>query len=59
MKDRDMLYNEAIKKLENPSEINIQIIKTHLYLLKVNDDYVINTKEQINELVSFINCNHG
>ncbi|WP_282014469.1 hypothetical protein [Marinifilum flexuosum] len=59
MKDRDVLYKEAIKDLENPSKNNMQIIKTHLFCLKVNNDYVINTKEQINDLVSFINCNHG
>ena len=59
MKDRDSLYNEAIKNLENPSKTNLQIIRTHLFRLKVNDDYVINTKKEIDDLVSFINYNHG
>lgn len=59
MKDRDLLYEEAIRSLKNPSKTNMQIIKTHLFCLKVNNDYVINTKEQINDLVTFINCNHG
>jgi hypothetical protein len=59
MEDRDLLYKEAIKSLENPSKTNMQIIKTHLFCLKVNDDYVINTREQINDLVTYINCNNG
>jgi hypothetical protein len=59
MKDRDTLYNEAIKKLDHPSENNLQIIKTHLFRLKVNNEYVINTKEQVDDLVTFINYNHG
>ncbi|PXX99157.1 hypothetical protein DF185_14870 [Marinifilum breve] len=59
MEDRDLLYKEAIKSLENPSKSNRQIIETHLFRLKVNNDYVINTKEQINDLVTFINYNHG
>ena len=58
MKDRDLLYNEALKNLENPSKDNVQIIKTHLFRLKVNDEYVINSKEQVDDLVSFINSNH-
>ncbi|NOU59410.1 hypothetical protein [Marinifilum caeruleilacunae] len=59
MKDRDSLYNEAVKSLDNPSKNNVHIIKTHLFRLKVNNEYVINTKEQLDDLVTFINCNHG
>lgn len=55
MKDRDSLYKDAIKNLINPSRANLQIIKTHLFYLKVNNDYVINTKEQIDDLITFIN----
>ncbi|WP_421918444.1 hypothetical protein [Marinifilum sp.] len=59
MNDRNALYSEAIKILDYPSKNNIQILKTHLFLLKVNDDYVINSSEPIDDLVSFINGNHG
>jgi len=58
MNDRNSLYNEAIKCLENPSQTNIQIIKHHIFKLKINDEFIIKTQEQINDLVAFINCNH-
>lgn len=55
---RELLYQIAFKKLSNPNFRNLQVIKHHLFRLKVNDDFVINSKQEIEDLVVFINNNY-
>lgn len=58
MEDRVILYDVAIKCLAKVSQANIHLVKIHVFKLKVNDEFVITSKEQIKDLVSFINRNY-
>lgn len=53
--ERKSWYQMALKKLNMPSKENLNIIITHLFHLKVNEDFVINSFCELEELVSYIN----
>ncbi|MBN2595804.1 MAG: hypothetical protein JXR82_03360 [Marinifilaceae bacterium] len=55
--DREELYQFGITKLGNTSQENIKILENHLFHLKLNEDYVINSYKEVEELVQFINSN--
>jgi hypothetical protein len=55
--DRQKLYQFGLNKLGVTSQENIVVLKNHLFRLKVNDDYVINSFSEVEELVEFLNNN--
>ncbi|WP_127343992.1 hypothetical protein [Ancylomarina longa] len=55
--DREFLYQYGLVKLVVLSDENIKILKNHLFHLKLNQDFIINTYNDVDELVSFINRN--
>ncbi|MDM8160503.1 hypothetical protein QUH73_11815 [Labilibaculum sp. K2S] len=55
--DRDKLYQFGITKLGKTSRENIKILENHLFHLKMNEDYVINSYKEVEELVQFLNGN--
>lgn len=55
--DREKLYQFGLHKLGTTSQENISILKNHLFRLKVNNDYVINSFSEVEELVQFLNNN--
>ena len=55
--DRENLYQFGLTKLVKPSQENIKILVNHLFRLKVNDDYVINSCHEVEDLVEYINSN--
>lgn len=52
--DREKLYQFGIAKLGKTSQENLKILENHLFRLKVNEDYVINSYQEVEELVQFI-----
>lgn len=54
-KERESLYQLALSELNTLSKENINIINTHLFHLKVNEDFVINSLNDVEELVSYVN----
>ncbi|WP_209319734.1 hypothetical protein [Ancylomarina longa] len=56
-KKREGLYQIALSKLRTHSKENINIIIKHLFHLKVNEDFVINSSKEVEELVEYINDN--
>jgi hypothetical protein len=54
---RDALFQLALSKLYNCSDENVNILVNHLFHLKVNDDFVINSERQVEDLVAYINEN--
>lgn len=54
-KEREGLFQIALSKLEIASKENLNIIISHLFHLKVNDDFVINSPREVEELVTYIN----
>ncbi|PKQ65464.1 hypothetical protein BZG02_00200 [Labilibaculum filiforme] len=56
--DRERLYRFGIGKLGNTSPENIKMLENHLFHLKMNEDYVINSFEEVSELVQFLNNNN-
>ena len=52
---REDLFQFALKKLNHSSFENCKVIETHLFRLKVNEDYVINSLRDVEELVTFLN----
>ena len=52
---REDLFQFALKKLNHSSFENCKIIETHLFRLKVNEDYVLNSLKDVEELVNFLN----
>jgi len=55
---RNNLYQFALSKLIEQTNDNLRLLENHLYKLKVNQDYVITTENEIEELVEYIN-QHG
>ncbi|MPQ46060.1 hypothetical protein GCQ56_03475 [Marinifilum sp. N1E240] len=55
---RNNLYQFALSKLIEQTNDNLRLLENHLYRLKVNQDYVITTENEIEELVEYIN-QHG
>lgn len=55
MNDRESLYQYGVAKLMNPSGENKNILINHLFRLKVNEDYVINTCDEVDELIQYLN----
>ena len=55
--DREALYQFGIAKLGTVSLENIKILENHLFRLKLNEDYVINSYQEVEELVQFITNN--
>jgi len=55
--DRETLYQFGIARLGTASQENIKILENHLFRLKMNDDYVINSYSEVEELVQFLNNN--
>lgn len=53
--ERESWYQMALERLNIPSTENLNIIVTHLFHLKVNKDFVINSFNELEELVSYIN----
>jgi len=56
-KERESLYQFGLAKLCVASQENISMLVNHLFRLKVNDDYVINSDWEVEELVDYINDN--
>lgn len=54
---RVKLYQFGIIKLGNASQENSKVLENHLFHLKMNEDYVINSYKEVEELVQFINNN--
>lgn len=52
--DREKLYQFGLNKLGTTSQENIVVLRNHLFRLKVNDDYVINSFSEVEELVQFL-----
>ena len=52
---RNNLYQFALSKLIEQTNDNLRLLENHLYRLKVNQDYVITTENEIEELVEYIN----
>ena len=52
---RKALYQYGLSKLEMPSDMNLSILRNHLFLLKMNTDYVINSKQEVDDLITFLN----
>lgn len=53
---REELFQFALDQLRNSSSENVSFLKNHLFRLKVNEDYVINSLQEVDELVQFLNC---
>ncbi len=55
--ERDTLFQFGLSKLGNASRENIKVLENHLFRLKVNEDYVINSYKEVEDLVQFLNHN--
>lgn len=55
--DRETLFQFGIAKLGVVSRENINVLENHLFRLKVNDDFVINSYNEVEELVQYLNDN--
>ena len=54
--NREDLFKFALQKLNNSSSENINVLENHLFRLKVNEDYVIDSLQDVDDLVQFLNC---
>jgi hypothetical protein len=55
--ERERLLNFGLSKLKRPTYMNTRILINHLFHLKLNEDFVINTIDQVESLVEYINSN--
>ncbi len=53
---REDLFKFALQKLNNSSSENINVLENHLFRLKVSEDYVIDSFQDVDDLVQFLNC---
>jgi hypothetical protein len=55
--DRETLFQFGIAKLGIASLENIKVLENHLFRLKVNEEFVINSYKEVEELVQYLNDN--
>lgn len=55
--DRNSLFQFGLAKLGNSSQENIKILENHLFRLKVNEEFIINSYREVEELVQYLNEN--
>lgn len=55
MSKRDQLFNELIAQIEIPSPLKTSLLFHHVYSLKLGDDFVFDSKEDLSELVQSLN----
>lgn len=56
MLKRDHLFSELIMQIEVPSPLKTSLLFHHVYSLKLGDDFVFDTKEDLSELVQSLNA---
>lgn len=56
MSERDQLFNELIMEIEIPSPLKTSLLFHHVYSLKLGDDFIFDTKEDLSELVQSLNA---
>ncbi|MGD9929346.1 MAG: hypothetical protein AB7U05_04965 [Mangrovibacterium sp.] len=56
---RDNLYTEALLGLKLPTQQKIALLFHHIYSLKLGDEYLINSEEDMKRLVDFLNVNES
>lgn len=56
---RDNLYTEALLELNRPTQQKIALLFHHIYSLKLGDEYLINSEEEMKCLVDFLNVNES
>ncbi|MGQ8338130.1 hypothetical protein ACUNWD_16380 [Sunxiuqinia sp. A32] len=54
MKNRNNLYSQAKALLRIPNPEKISMLYHNIFLLKLSNDYLYNTEEEIIELVDFL-----
>ena len=52
---RDELYNELIMQIKVPSPLKMSLLFHHVYSLKLGDDFIFDTLEDLSELVNSLN----
>jgi hypothetical protein len=55
--DREILFKFGLAKLGIASQENIKVLENHLFRLKVNEEFVINSYKEVEELVQYLNDN--
>lgn len=55
MNDRDILYREAISKIEFTNPQKESILYHNIYSLQMSGNYLFSSKEEILDLVKFLN----
>jgi hypothetical protein len=55
--DREALFQFGIAKLGIASKENSKVLENHLFRLKVNEEFVINSYKEVEELVQYLNDN--
>ncbi len=55
--DREAMFKFGLAKLNLASQENSKVLENHLFRLKVNEDYVINSYIEVEDLVQFLNDN--
>jgi|GEM_PF-7084051 hypothetical protein len=57
-KQRDNIYTEALYELTSPNAQKVSLLFHHIYSLKLGDEYLINSEEDIKGLVDFLNVDN-
>ena len=52
---RDNLCTKALHELTQPTQQKVTLLFHHIYSLKLGDEYLINSEEEIKNLVGFLN----
>jgi hypothetical protein len=55
MKQRDLLYNEAVTLIEKKTPQKESILYHNIYSLKMSGSYPFSSKKEVQELVNFLN----
>ncbi|TKG91915.1 hypothetical protein EYV94_20080 [Puteibacter caeruleilacunae] len=55
--ERNSLFSFAVSKLEAPTMANKKMLSYHIFNLKMNDDFVVKSEQEVEELIEYIN-NH-
>ncbi len=57
-KNRDRLFAEAKSMIKAPDKQKESILYHHIFSLKMNESYVLETQEDVDDLVRFLNSTY-
>lgn len=55
---RDKLFHALREKIESADKLAITTLYHHIYSMKLGDDYIFNTENELEGIIAYLNANY-